>query len=51
MEKISWIDRVRDGKRQKGGGITYIQYKEGRLTGLVRCCVGTALHITLLGEI
>jgi hypothetical protein len=31
-------------------GISYMQYKEGRLTGLVTSCVGTALYNTLLKE-
>jgi hypothetical protein len=42
--KISWTDRVRNEvfHRVKGGGASYIQKKEGRLTGLVTACVGTA---------
>jgi hypothetical protein len=31
-------------------GTTYIQKKEGRLTGLVTSCVGTAFCITLWEE-
>jgi hypothetical protein len=31
-------------------GISYVQYKEGRLTGLVTSCVGTAFLNTCLKE-
>jgi len=30
--------------------ISYIQQKEGRLTGLVTSCIGIVLHNTLLKE-
>jgi hypothetical protein len=45
MEKVGWTDRVRNedvlhGPRRRG--ISYIQQKEGRLTGLVTYCMGTA---------
>ena len=35
----------------KEGGTSYIQWNEGRLTGLVTFCVGTAFWNTLLKEI
>jgi len=45
MEKICWTDLVRNAEvlqRVKEKGISYVQEKEGRLTGLVRFCLGTA---------
>jgi hypothetical protein len=50
MEKISWTDRVRNeevlhrSKEERNilHEISYILEKEGRLTGLVTSCVGTA---------
>jgi hypothetical protein len=43
MEKISWTDRVRneEGLRDLRRGMSYIEYKEGRLIGLVTRCVET----------
>jgi hypothetical protein len=38
MEKIRWTDHVKNGKYYKqlrGKDISYMQYIEGRLTGLV----------------
>ena len=45
MEKMSWTDSVRNEEvlqRVKGRGISYIQYTEGRVTGLVTSGVETA---------
>jgi hypothetical protein len=45
MEKICWTDLVRNEdvlQRVKEKEISYIQDKEGRLTGLATFCVGTA---------
>ena len=49
--KISWTDRVRNVLQGvMGRGTSYVQKKEGRLTGLVTSCVGTAFWNTLLKE-
>jgi hypothetical protein len=42
--EISWTNYVRNEEvlhRSRRTGISYIQYKEGRLIGLVTSCVGT----------
>jgi hypothetical protein len=49
--KISWTDRVRNEEmlqRVKGRGTSYRQEREGRLTGLVTSCIGTAFRNGLL---
>ena len=40
MEKISWIDHVRNESMSRG--ISYVKYENGRLTGLVTSYVETA---------
>jgi hypothetical protein len=35
---------------QRGKRISYVQYKEGRPTGLITSCIGTALYNKLLKE-
>jgi hypothetical protein len=43
--EISWADSVRNevSQRVKRTGISCKEYKEGRLSGLVTSCVGTAV--------
>ena len=45
MEKISWIDHVRNEEVlfvSMSRGISYVKYENGRLTGLVTAYVETA---------
>ena len=45
MEKISWIDHVRNEEvllRVNSREISYVKYENGRLTGLVTSYVETA---------
>jgi hypothetical protein len=46
MEKISWTDRVRNEevlhRVKEERGMLFTIKKEGKLTGLVTSCVGTA---------
>jgi hypothetical protein len=44
MEEMSLTDHVRNEEvlKESRRGIFYIQLKEGRLTGLVTSCAGTA---------
>jgi hypothetical protein len=52
MEKISWTDRVRNEVKHRHGGQENPTYwkREGRLTGLVTSCIGTAFYNTVLKE-
>ena len=51
MEKISWIDHVRnDCLESRSSGISYMKYVNGRPTGLVTFCVETAFYNGLLKE-
>ena len=53
MEKISWTDHVRNEDvllRARSRGISYMKYVNGRRTGLVTFCVGTAFYNGLLKE-
>ena len=48
MQKISWTEKyyTKSSRRE----ISYKQYKDGRLTGLVTSCRGIALQNTILKE-
>jgi hypothetical protein len=42
MEKISWTDHVRNEIEARRRGISCVQKKDGRLSGLVTTAVGIA---------
>ena len=55
MEKISWTDHVRNEEvllrvNEQSRGISYMKYKNGRLTGLVTSYIETAFYNKLLKE-
>jgi hypothetical protein len=50
MEKISWTDHVRNENESRSREISYMKHVNGKRTGLVTFCVGTAFYNGLLKE-